>query len=116
MDRDRALRTVGWFCLVGLAATAATFVSVLAFGVPSHRWTVKVLVGATLLFTLLPPFVMEWDLDTRALAHGDKRPWRDQLLWGALGIPAAFFYLLRKDRRVGATQGRATFGERGTGA
>ena len=101
MARDRLLKAIGWTCLMGLAATAAVFLSVLVLGVPSHRWTARVLVGCVLLFVLVPPFVMECDLDTRATSPSEKRPWREQMLWGASAIPVAFFYLLRKDRRIG---------------
>jgi hypothetical protein len=101
MARHRLLKAIGWTCLTGLAVTAAVFLSVLVLGVPSHRWTARVLVGCALLFALIPPFVMEWDLNTRTTSPSEKRPWREQLLWGASGIPVSFFYLLRKDRRVG---------------
>jgi len=50
----------------------------------------------------VPYAAMRWHLAASdALTGGQKRSWRYIAGWGGFGFIAAFFYLIRADRRLG---------------
>jgi hypothetical protein len=93
------LRALGVGCV---ATTIASMLGAITAMLLESQELLKWSLAAGFISIAVPYVAFRWHLATsRELTQGQKKSWRYVAGWGGFGFIAAFFYLMRADRRLG---------------
>jgi hypothetical protein len=98
-SRVDRLRALGLCCA---ATSVGSILGAITAMILDSQELLKWCLAAGAISITVPYVAMRWHMATsNSLARVHKQRWRDVAHWGGFGFIAAFFYLIRTDRRLG---------------